>query len=99
MAPADCPDNDGHNVDNTDSIITTVPIALMSSDEAETMTNVAAMVRITRKSGPSEKYAQVFSKLLRAVVFDGLDSKTAAMQCASSIKYRLSTTGSDPVTA
>lgn len=99
MAPKDCPDNDNHNVDTSDSIITTVPVALMTTDEAETMSNVVEMVRITRKSKPSEQYAQIFSKMLRAVVFESLDSRTAAQQCAKSINYRLSTSGSDPVHA
>ena len=32
MAPKDCPDNDGHNVDAIDALTLTVPVILMHSD-------------------------------------------------------------------
>lgn len=98
--PALCPDNDGHNVDNTDSIITTVPIALMARDDVQSMENVAAMVAITRKSQPSQQYAQHFSKMLREVVFNMQDAKAQAHTLAQQLKFgALSSRAADPVTA
>lgn len=97
-APKDCPDNDGHNVDNSDSIITTVPVALLNSDEEKASDNAAAMVRITRKSQASEAYTRLFTNMLRSVV-RGEHVDTVVQRAAKQLKMNLPNRGLDPVTA
>jgi hypothetical protein len=99
MAPKDCPDNDGHNVDAADSLVTTVPVALFASSEDSAADNVAATVRITRKSPDSEKFARIFSGMLRDVCIKGLDVQPVCTATAKKLGMRLSASGQDPVTA
>lgn len=97
--PKDCPDNDGHNVDAVDSIVTTVPIALLTADDEQCMNEVAATVAITRKSALSTQYAQIYAKLLRNVVVQGRDLRTSLEETAKTLRVRLPAAGDDPVTA
>lgn len=68
VALADCPDNDGHNVDTADSLVTTIPIALLSEDDAVAQEEVGKMVYLTRNSKPAAQHAGVFASMLRAIV-------------------------------
>lgn len=71
IALAECPDNDGHNVDTADSLVTTIPIALLSADDAAAQEEAGNMVYLTRKSKPSAQHAGVFATMLRAIVKGG----------------------------
>lgn len=97
-AAKDCPDNDGHNVDNTDSIITTIPIALLAKDDDKAASEAAQMVSITRKSATSEKFARIFTGMLRRVV-SGEDVSAVVSESAKSLNIHLPAGGADPVTA
>jgi len=101
MDPKECPDNDNHNVDTCDSIITTIPIALMSSDDQKTNADVTTMVGITRKSVTSERYAVLYASMLRDVVLRGMDVREAVSKNAAAIGYNVAANarGQDPVTA
>eukprot|EP00040_Diaphanoeca_grandis_P029446 m.172479 g.172479 ORF g.172479 m.172479 type:complete len:377 (-) comp31687_c0_seq1:260-1390(-) len=70
-APAECPDNDGHNVDTTDALVTTVPIALLSATDTQAADDVAAMVAITRASTRAIDVAKLLSTTLRETVRGG----------------------------
>eukprot|EP00462_Mataza_sp_D1_P006690 CAMPEP_0175125694 /NCGR_PEP_ID=MMETSP0087-20121206/3449_1 /TAXON_ID=136419 /ORGANISM="Unknown Unknown, Strain D1" /LENGTH=236 /DNA_ID=CAMNT_0016407541 /DNA_START=215 /DNA_END=925 /DNA_ORIENTATION=- len=96
IEPKDCPDNDNHNVDTCDSIIATVPIALLKTSENEAVANVKATVRLTRKSPESEKHAAIFAKLLRSIVYENADISDLLME-----RFRMQVRGNmpDPVTA
>lgn len=96
--PKDCPDNDNHNVDTADSLVATVPVALLSASDEEADRDVAATVAVTRRSPESEKYAQIYSRLLRKVVM-GAGLKESLQETAKLLRMRLPETGSDPVTA
>lgn len=99
--PKDCPDNDNHNVDTCDSIITTIPIALMNADDEKTNADVTTMVGITRKSVPSERYAVLFASMLRDIVLRDVNVREAVTKNAATIGYDVaaSARGQDPVTA
>lgn len=100
MDPSECPDNDGHNVDNTDSLVAVVPLALAAASQATAQDQVAAAVRVTRRSPPSEQYARLFTGMLRDVVVKGRDVRPVCAEVAKQLGgLRLSTTGRDPVTA
>lgn len=97
----ECPDNDNHNVDNSDSIITTVPIALMSADDEKTNADVATMVALTRRSIPSQQYAVLFASLLRDVVIRNVDVRSAVEKNADAVGFNVKAAArrQDPVTA
>lgn len=63
-----CPDNDGHNVDSSDSIVTTIPIALLAKNNEEALTNIETMVYLTRNSPNSVYYSKIFGILLRNII-------------------------------
>ena len=101
---AKCPDNDQHNVDTVDALVTTVPISLLSASDAEAAQNTADMVLLTRASPASAKHAAVFGKMLRDVV-RGANVGVTIAAAATTLGYRLSHGGysqhedEDPVTA
>merc|ERR1712046_108941 len=98
--PKDCPDNDNHNVDTADSIVTTIPVALSAATDDTAVENVKKMVSITRDSQQSQQYAALFALTLRRVVMDGAPVLTAVQSAAEAIGMTLPTSlASDPVTA
>jgi len=92
--PSKCPDNDGHNVDTCDAFITAVPISLLPTSDEKAQENVKDVVKLTRKSREAEKHAVKFTKLLRAVAFEGADIKDTVYDM-----FRMTAKGSDPLTA
>jgi len=97
---ADCPDNDNHNVDTADSIVTTVPVALSAGSDDDAVEKVKAMVAITRDSSQSQQYAALFALTLRKVAMDGESVLDAVQSAAKTIGMVLpAALGSDPVTA
>lgn len=73
-SPRDCPDNDGHNVDAIDALMT-VPIivALCASnsglhDEAVRNQMVVDCIRCTRNSTVVMRYAQLYASMLHSVL-------------------------------
>lgn len=99
-APVECPDNDGHNVDNTDSIITSIPVALLSADDEKAADEAAAMVRITRKSPASEAYTRLFTEMIRSVVVRGEHVDSVVMKAAGKLGLNMPPPhAQDPVTA
>jgi len=98
--PADeCPDNDQHNVDTADSIVTSVPVALTASDDETAISQVKTTVGITRNSPQSEQFAALFASTLRSVI-RGTTVREAVTSAgrASGVDVTRSQ-GSDPVTA
>lgn len=99
---AECPDNDQHNVDTIDALVTTVPISLLAASDTEAAKNTSEMVLLTRASPASSAHAAVFSKLLRDVVRGG-NVGVAVATAATTLDYRLSQGGysrhEDSVTA
>lgn len=100
VPPEKCPDSDGHNVDNSDSIVATVPVALTAHSDDEAFRQVARMVAITRKSEPGQAYARLFASMLRRIVVDGASVGAVASAAAAQIRYKIpSPLTADPVTA
>lgn len=104
VPPARCPGNDGHNVDTTDSLVTTVPIALRSESDEQAAEEVAKMVAITRQSRPSQQYASLFSQMLRDVARGSMGARAAVQQVSLALGYDATSAvqrsrGQDPVTA
>ena len=52
-----CPDNDGHNVDTADSLVTTVPVALLAADDSEAR---AQACRLTNRRTCDLNHMRVF---------------------------------------
>ena len=65
---ADCPDNDGHNVDSADALVAAVPAMLFSNSDNEAAQNVETVISFTRNSPTAIQYAQTFGTLLRNIV-------------------------------
>mmetsp|Transcript_9724 Transcript_9724/g.12144 ORF Transcript_9724/g.12144 Transcript_9724/m.12144 type:complete len:438 (+) Transcript_9724:112-1425(+) len=100
IEPANCPDNDGHNVDTVDSVVTTIPVALLSADDSTAYEQVQEMVGLTRNSNPSKTYAKVFASMIRQVAIEGVDARTAVSKTGKEVfKMNLSSKAQDPVTA
>ena len=100
--PKECPDNDNHNVDSADSIVTTVPVALISSDEHVARNQVGEMVALTRNSKTARQHAAVFASTLRAVV-QGVSVRDAVLVAAGVVSYDVKAAvereSSNPMTA
>jgi len=84
--PADCPDNDGHNVDSADSLVTTIPVALISNDDNIARSQVSEMVALTRNSKTSQQHAALFALTVRAVVM-GVSVRDAVETAGAAINY------------
>ncbi len=100
-APADCPDNDGHNVDAACALVTAVPSALVSRDDGAAMQDAAAMVRLTRDSPAGARVAQQMAAVLRAVVAGRTGLRDACLAGAKDVGVDLRRAGEqpDPLTA
>ena len=82
VAPAQCPDNDGHNVDAIDGLTLPIPVAVThaiaqaarasrqspASEAPAAEAPLAAVVAVTRASAPLARHAAVFGALLRDVL-------------------------------
>jgi len=102
IEPELCPDNDAHNVDTVDALISTVPVALASSSDQAAVHDVAAVIAITRDSPKSQKYAAIFSKALRDVAIRGIHPGDAVKELgnANGLSFNSSTVKSaDQLTA
>merc|ERR1711907_652786 len=94
-----CPDNDRHNVDTADSIVTTIPVALTDSEDDTASQHVKDMVSLTRDSPSSQQHAALFASTLRSVV-RGMPVKEAAVSASQSVGTDITRNlGHDPVTA
>lgn len=82
----DCPDNDGHNVDTADSIVTTVPVGLIVADDATAQAQVATMVGLTRNSKTASQHAKVFAGILRAIVKGGT-ARQEVLKASTTMRY------------
>ncbi len=100
-APADCPDNDGHNVDAACALVTAVPSALVSRDDAAAALDAAAMVRLTRDSPAGARVAQQMATVLRAVVTGRAGLRDACLAGAKDlgVDLRRAAEQPDPLTA
>ncbi|ETW00459.1 hypothetical protein H310_07080 [Aphanomyces invadans] len=92
--PADCPDNDGHNVDAIDLLTLTIPITLKYATASvdERYRHVREIIATTRRAPSMSKYAETYSDILVAVLH-GQDLRTAISQhtagdMASSIRRK-----------
>jgi len=95
-----CPDNDQHNVDACDAIITSIPVALMFPDEQHADAAVGQTVLVTRNSPMSVKYAQTFGHMLREIVFKGADVRKVVETYAKKLGMNLpDASNADPVHA
>eukprot|EP00669_Euglena_mutabilis_P010126 TRINITY_DN4908_c0_g1_i1.p1 TRINITY_DN4908_c0_g1~~TRINITY_DN4908_c0_g1_i1.p1 ORF type:complete len:346 (-),score=115.47 TRINITY_DN4908_c0_g1_i1:164-1201(-) len=72
LPPAQCPDNDGHNVDTIDALTLAVPavVATVTEDGPSEAVRAAArsIVAMTRKSKVLPKYLDVFSDALASII-------------------------------
>jgi len=102
QAPKNCPDNDRHNVDTTDAITMTIPVALLAATDAEASKQVSAMVATTRKSAVAQQLGGVFSMLLRTVV-NGTSARDMAVAGGRIMRYDVASdvarSRADPITA
>ncbi|CAK4144594.1 unnamed protein product [Aphanomyces euteiches] len=81
--PAECPDNDGHNVDAIDVLTLTVPVILRyaTAPAAERNQHVRDIIATTRKAPQMYRYAEAYSDLLVDVVH-GTDLRAAIKKIA-----------------
>lgn len=100
--PPECPDNDRHNVDSADALVTTIPAALIASDDSAARDQAANTVLLTRHSPDSAKYARVLSDALRSVV-RGTPLREALEMAGKEVGYDVAGgakgQAGDPVTA
>mmetsp|Transcript_7265 Transcript_7265/g.13396 ORF Transcript_7265/g.13396 Transcript_7265/m.13396 type:complete len:364 (+) Transcript_7265:81-1172(+) len=96
--PNKCPDNDRHNVDTIDALVTSVPIALVSDDDASAVANAADMILLTRDSPTSVGASKLFTKLLRKVI-RGVDLREALRKSGKELHIHFREGGEDPMTA
>lgn len=104
--PKLCPDNDGHNVDTIDSIVTTIPVAFLTQDEEQSKNQIGQMVAITRDSKSSQAFAQLFGTLIRQVVYNAPKEdnnmshlRAVTTTVAEKLGFKLSLQAPDPLTA
>jgi len=73
VPPAECADNDGHNTDAIDALTLTVPVILKYADApvAERLQKVKEVIYVTRRTRALDRYAEVFSELMVAVLHGG----------------------------
>jgi len=102
IPPDKCPDNDGHNVDSADSIVTTVPVALLSASDDQAAQEVRRHVAITRDSQPAQTHSAIFASSLRSVV-SGSSLTEAVLATAKKMHYdvakAVARADEDPMTA
>jgi alpha-beta hydrolase superfamily lysophospholipase len=69
--PAQCADNDGHNVDAIDALTLTVPVIIAFSEEDRNLRNakIREVIAVTRKSRVLQRYAEMYSDILVAGAF------------------------------
>jgi ADP-ribosylglycohydrolase len=105
---ADCPDNDGHNVDSADALVAAVPAMLFSNSDNEAAENVETVISFTRNSPTAIQYAQTFATLLRNIVqrendaTDLSDAIHLLTEASTAIGFDVENaiiSGRDPVTA
>jgi len=84
-----CPDNDGHNVDTCDSIVTTIPIAILSKSDELAKENIETMISLTRNSPLSVQYAQHFGQTLRNIIFENTPFENEIIKLSSKFKYNV----------
>lgn len=65
--PAQCPGNDGHNVDTADALVTPVVAAWVAGSDAQAGEDAAAMVRATRDSPVAAALASTWAGALRGL--------------------------------
>lgn len=70
LKPEKCAGNDGHNTDAIDALTLTVPVILKYSEATREERNqhIADVIALTRKSTVLQRYAEVFSDILVAVL-------------------------------
>ena len=73
VPPAECADNDGHNTDAIDALTLTIPVILKYADApvAERLQKVKEVIYVTRRTRALDRYAEVFSELMVAVLHGG----------------------------
>jgi len=96
-----CPDNDAHNVDAIDGLITPVPaiLASLAASEAESIRQAKAIVSVTRNSKTVEEFVPALVVLLRSVMFGTPAAEVAQKVAATMYGSRLSPSAPDPVVA
>lgn len=106
MDPSVCPDNDGHNVDAIDALMT-VPIvtaAYIKSSKDERYAAVKDAIQSTRKTTMVLKYAYLYSDMIVSVV-EGSSIRDATAAAARELnidiarEVQFSSDGRDPMTA
>lgn len=100
--PDKCPDNDGHNVDTCDALVTTIPVALSPADDSDASRLASEMVSITRDSKVSSQMAQLYATALRDVT-KGIPARDAAVSIGKSlgidVAHAATRSRADPMTA
>ena len=101
--PEKAADNDHHNVDTTDAVTMSVPIAVVAVSDEEAGRAAMRMVSLTRDSPTSQKLAGRFARLLRALV-RGADLRETVREAGVSegmgrLSSDLVSGREDPVTA
>lgn len=83
VAPEECPDNDGHNVDTIDGLALPAIVALAElgsgSSAADAAEAAVAALAVTRRSAALEPYVRATTELL-ALVLSGMPLDEAAQQ-------------------
>lgn len=97
----ECPDNDEHNVDTIDGLITPIPVILatVNQTEHESVETAKQCVRVTRKAPRVEEYMPVLTKLLRSILMGDTASDVAQALAQQLYGSRLDTSARDPVVA
>lgn len=86
VAPEDCADNDGHNVDAIDALTLTVPVILSNAEEPRDVRNkrVKEVIYVTRRTRALDAYAEAFADML-VDVLHGCDLREAVEKCGRQI--------------
>jgi len=112
IPPAQCPDNDGHNVDTIDALMAVPPVAIahMHSSPAERAAAIKAAIQSTRRTSEVLSFANIYADMLLLLLQDdGVTMQQAAHAAGRQMNLDVAAMvradgarrgiGSDPMTA
>lgn len=106
VPPDQCADNDGHNVDSIDALMTvpTVTLAFLHKSREERFNAIKQVIQVTRKTEAVLPYAYVYSDMLEGVM-KGRSIPEMAQAAGLKLKYDIAeevrqySNRGDPMTA
>jgi ADP-ribosylglycohydrolase len=89
IPPEDCPDNDSHNVDAIDALMTVPPIVLshLKSSREERNTAIRNSIHVTRRTEAVLPYANLYADMLQEIILNGRSIPEVAQAAGKKMKF------------